>query len=111
MEKIRIQIRNENELKEQVKAEWLENCLTAKKLYDRAKEIGAWIYDPAIKRWYTPEEFLRLYAQYYLDHKLFYQVKLKNPVEGLDAGYKQLEMLQNRLKDFSKRIIDYYQKK
>jgi multidrug efflux pump subunit AcrA (membrane-fusion protein) len=85
------------------KARWL----TAQTLADKAKAAGAWIYDPATKTWYTPEEFIAAFNQSYADHPLFHRVRLMNPVEGLNAGYKQLENLQARLLAFSKRIMAY----
>jgi hypothetical protein len=88
---------------QEAKARWL----TAQKVADKAKAARAWIYDPATKTWYTPEEFTEAFARSYADHPLFYRVKIKNPVEGLQAGYKQLENLQARLLEFSKKVIGY----
>jgi len=47
------------------------------------------------------------FNQSYADHPLFHRVRLMKPIEGLNAGYKQLENLQARLLAFSKRIFDY----
>jgi hypothetical protein len=99
-----------SELRDQQQAEREANYLTAAKLREAACIRRAWIYDPMMKRWYTPEEFYELTAKYYADHKYFYQVKIKDPLEGLEAGYKQMERLQDRLKAFSKKIIDYYKR-
>ncbi len=85
------------------KARWL----TAQKVADKARAHSAWIYDPETKTWYTPDEFVAQFTRYFADHPLFYRVKIKNPLEGLQAGYKQLEILQARLLDFSKKIIGY----
>jgi hypothetical protein len=98
------------ELRTQREAEAKNNSLTAAKLREAASTRKAWIYDPVIKRWYTPDEFFELTAKYYADHKIFYQVKIKDPLEGLEAGYKQMEQLQERLKAFSRKIMEYYRR-
>jgi hypothetical protein len=85
-----------------------ENAITAQKLHDKAIELGMWIYDPENKQWFTPPEFLRLYQKYYINHPLFKRVKFKNPRDGIKAGYKQLNDLETRLKEFTQKIIDYY---
>lgn len=83
-------------------------ALTAQKLFDAAKLNGQWIYDPQGKTWHTPEEFVSLYGSYYYDHPLFYRVKIKSPLEGLKAGYKQLDNLHSKLQQFNEKVIAYY---
>jgi len=85
--------------------------LTAEKLAENARLRHAWIYDPQIRRWYTPEEFKQVYGSYYPGHHLFNQVKIKDPNEGVEAGYKQIENLQRRLLAFSKKVMEYYRGK
>jgi hypothetical protein len=85
--------------------------LNAQKLHDRAALSGSWIYDPKDKVWYTPVEFLHAYAKYFDDHELFHRVKVMHPDNGVHAGYKQLEALQEKLKAFTLRVIEYYRAK
>lgn len=73
-----------------------------------ARASGSWIYNPENKTWYTPEEFLDAYGKFYLSHSLFDKVKIMDPMEGVKAGYKQLDMLQDKLRAFSLKIIEYY---
>ena len=84
------------------------NSLTAQKIVDQAKSDRFWIYDPKDKIWYSPDEFLNNYEKFYIDHPLFKRVKIMSPEVGLSAGYKQLEALQEKLKAFSQRVIQYY---
>lgn len=99
------------QLREKERDESVAKHLTAQKICDAAKARGAWIYDPEIKQWYTPEEFFELTGKYYTGHQIFSKVKIKDPVEGLEAGYKQLEKLQERLKVFSRKLFHYYRTK
>lgn len=85
--------------------------LSAQKLFDRAVASGSWLYDPKDKVWYTPEEFLHAYAKYFDDHELFHRIKVMHPDNGVYAGYKQLEALQEKLKAFTLRVIEYYRHK
>ncbi|TFF39199.1 hypothetical protein [Mucilaginibacter psychrotolerans] len=85
--------------------------LTAERVCVNARESNCWVYDPETKTWYSPEEFLVAYGRYFAGHPLFNRVQLRNPVDGLNAGYKQLERLHTRLLAFTQRVMAYYAKK
>ncbi len=113
LSKIEIEQRRKTDVEDHQRAEEEKgrreaNYLTAQKICASALENGAWVYDPESKRWFTPQEFLELFGGYYADHKLFHRVKIKDPVAGIEAGYKQLENLKARLLAFSKKVIAYY---
>ena len=93
---------------QELENERLANSITAQKLFDTAKRNGHWIYDPQPKAWYTPEEFIRLYGPYYSNHPLLIRVKLKSPLEGLKAGYKQVENLNTKLQLFNEKVVAYF---
>jgi hypothetical protein len=105
---LRNRIRVESEERDQQERDFIDNALTAQKVCDRANELGYWIYNPENKIWYTPDEFLQVYEKYYLNHPLFHRVKIIHPNEGVKAGYKQLDILQEKLRAFSLKIIEYY---
>ena len=86
------------------------NALSAQTLRDQAEAAGQWIYDPALKKWYTPKEFYEEYKLYFRDHPLFHKVKLRHPNDGIRAGFKQLTDLQARLIDFVSKVTSYYSK-
>lgn len=88
----------------------IKNALTAEKLMQQAESAGQWIYDPKLKKWYTPAEFHDEFKLYYRDHPLFHQVKLMHPKDGISAGFKQLAELQSRLVEFTQKVMRYYSK-
>jgi hypothetical protein len=110
-ERIKMQGVEESSRTYQEKLQRRAKALTAQKIVDQAKSEGCWIYDPKDKIWYNPDEFLSNYEKFYIDHPLFKRVKIMSPKVGLSAGYKQLEMIQEKLKTFTQRVIEYYSKK
>jgi len=82
--------------------------ITCKYLFDEAKKRSLWLFDPVVKRWFSPEEFYKLYNGYIKDDKIFQRVEIKHPVEGIMAGHKQMENLHMRVEAFAKRVIEYY---
>jgi hypothetical protein len=113
---VELKLRQEEHLKnvekwEKEKKERFDQALNAEKIYNKAIELRSWVYDPANKIWYTPEEFLNKYGKYYHGHQYFSQVKLMDPAEGIKAGYKKLDMLEEKLKEFTMRVIKYYSEK
>ncbi len=85
-----------------------KDMLNAQKVKDLANANGLWIYHKEANQWFTPEEFEKAYANYYRGHPLFNSVQLKNPLEGIEAGYKQLYKLQEKLREFSLKVVKYY---
>jgi len=80
-------------------------------IYEQAKAAHHWIYDPTIKRWQSPEEFLELEKTMSGgDPKRLERLQIKDPTEGINAGYEQLQSLKDRMEVFVKRVIDYYRR-
>ncbi|RZK72566.1 MAG: hypothetical protein EOO85_19000 [Pedobacter sp.] len=85
--------------------------LTYYTIYEQAKAAKQWIYDPDIKRWQTPEEFLKLEKKITCgDPKRLERLQIKDPIEGVNAAYEQMQSLKDRMEVFVKRVIDYYRK-
>lgn len=83
---------------------------TAERVSIQAKVDNCWIYDPKTKTWYSPDDFLEAYGKYFAGHELFNRVQLRNPIDGLNAGYKQLDKLHTRLLEFTQKVMAYYTK-
>nr|WP_276900206.1 hypothetical protein [Pedobacter kyonggii] len=81
-------------------------CFT---IYKQAKIAKHWIYDPEIKRWQTPEEFLELEKRISGGElKRLERLQIKDPMEGINAAYQQLQSLKDRMEVFVKKVIEYY---
>ena len=78
-------------------------------IYEQAKAAKQWIYDPEIKRWQTPEEFIELEKRISGgDPKRLERLQIKDPIEGINAAFEQLQSLKDRMEVFVKRVIEYY---
>ncbi|MBB2146908.1 hypothetical protein GM921_15495 [Pedobacter sp. LMG 31464] len=78
-------------------------------LYEEAKLKKHWIYDPDIKRWQSPEEFLELEKRISGgEPNRLSRLQVKDPIEGIEAGYLQMKVLKERMEIFVKRVIEYY---
>lgn len=95
-------------------------------LYKEALRCGFWLYSKETGFWYTPEEFyLEFKKEEYTNHQItliLENIVIRDPIGGIEAGHRQLqrlkaknrgaeEDLEAKLEVFSKRAIDYYQKK
>jgi len=83
--------------------------LTYIAIYEEAKLKKQWIYDPEIKRWQNPEEFLE--QQKRISGGLpdrFSKLQVRDPQEGLEAADKQIQSIMERKAILTKRIIEYY---
>jgi hypothetical protein len=63
---------------------------------------------PSFKNLVYSQEFKEKYKRSYADHDLFYKVRINHPIDDLEAGYIQLYKLQEKLKAFSVRVVEYY---
>lgn len=81
--------------------------LTCEFLYIQAKKARLWVYDPQVKRWFTPEEFYTMYSKYAND-QFYVRMQLRDPFDAIDAAHLQLEDLNNRLLQFTKKLFEYY---
>jgi hypothetical protein len=76
-----------------------------------AKARALWIYDPTYKKWYTPEDFQHIFGHYAnADEQFLNQLQVRHPSEGIQAGFQRLMEIHNRLKEFTKLVMEYYKK-
>lgn len=87
-----------------------ENYQQKRAIAKDAHYSGCWIYVPATDKWYTPKEFVEstetIRRKRGADNSSDY--KIRDPKSGLIEKIKQLEKLQNEVKDFSNRLFEYY---
>ena len=68
-----------------------------------------WLYDPEVKAWYSPEEFEDKFGRVASgNEKWLAKIQVRDPLEGIDAGYQRLQDLEIKLKDFTRKVIQYY---
>lgn len=82
----------------------------ARKIADEAKAKGLWLYCPEYKHWYTPEEFKYTFTYANAEDEFLKRLQIRNPIEGVKAGFKRLTEIQNRLDLFSEKVVTYYKK-
>ncbi|RYX88887.1 hypothetical protein EON78_07410 [bacterium] len=97
-----------SELQERQQQEKENLTLTAEKICNAAKEVNSWIYDPENKQWYTPDEFYTEMGKFYKNHPVFIRVQIKNPIEGVEAGFKRMSLIQLKLIAFTRKVLEYY---
>lgn len=89
------------------KKKWAAQA-TAKILAERARAVGVWLYDPDIKEWYSPEEFEEMFSKLFAGNGMFQRVQFRDPVEGIAAGFKQMDIVKEKLVKLVDRVINYY---
>jgi hypothetical protein len=81
-------------------------------IVNEALRNKCWIFQYRMKRWYTPEEFKAEFSDATIyDDKWFDNFKLMDPIAGLRAADKQIEMIMEKRKVFQQRLFEYYQNK
>jgi hypothetical protein len=80
----------------------------ARKIADEAKKKGMWIYDPRFKKWYTPEDFQHIFHYANASKEFLSGLQIRHPSEGIQAGFKRLMEIQNKLQLFAKTVMEYY---
>jgi hypothetical protein len=59
--------------------------------------------------WQSPEEFLECERRYSGDEtNRLGRLQIKDPMQGIEASYIQLQNLKERMEIFVKRVIEYY---
>ena len=87
----------------------LRNCQS---LVREAQQKQFWLYDPKVKAWYSPEEFEDKFGRVVSgDEKWLATIQVRDPQEGIDAGFLQLHNLEIKLKDFASNVIQYFRNK
>ena len=85
---------------------------TLKEVYNEAMSKNMWIYDPSRREWFSPQEFKAFYERYVVGFANFFeQCQIKDPHEGIHAGYTRLVEVQNKLEDLTKRVLQHYKEK
>ena len=82
----------------------------ARKIADEAKEKGLWIYSPSYKWWYSPEDFKHSFTYANATEDFLKQLQIRDPLEGVNAGFQRIKQLQDKLDVFAKRVLEYYRK-
>lgn len=82
----------------------------ARKLIDEAKRKGLWLYEQSCNRWYTPEEFQHIFHYTNSKDYFFDTIQLRDPNEAIEAGFKKLNEVQEKLEWFVKKVNAYYGK-
>ena len=92
-------------------------------LIKEARMANMWIWSRNM--WFTPDEFNQLLTDETTNdqiQRMLESAKIRDPRAGINAGFKQLdelliknvketEELRNKLLEFNKRVIEYYQSK
>ena len=82
---------------------------TCQSLVREAHQKQFWLYDPKVKAWYSPEEFQEKFGRVASgDEKWLATIQVRDPLEGINAGYLRLQDLEIKLKDFTAKVIQYY---
>jgi hypothetical protein len=82
----------------------------AKQIADEAEKRGHWLYDPGYRKWYSPEEFKHIFSCANANDDFLNAVQIRHPNEGIEAGFKKLNELGERLRIFSLKVVEYYNK-
>ncbi len=81
-------------------------------IYEAAVASNHWIYDPQLKRWQTPEEFLENEKRYAGGEPgRLSRLQVRDPMDGINASYVPLQDLKERMELFVKRVLEYYQQR
>jgi hypothetical protein len=81
-------------------------------IYEAAVSQNHWIYDPQLKRWQTPEEFLENERRYAGGEPgRLSRLQVRDPMDGVNASYVQLQDLKERMEIFVKRVLEYYKQR
>jgi hypothetical protein len=83
----------------------------AQKIADEAKAKAMWIYSPLYKHWYSPEDFKHIFHYAHAKEDFLNQLQIRNPVDGINAGFTRIAEIQTKLNKFAKSVLDYYSKK
>ena len=82
----------------------------AKRIADEAEKIGYWLNDPGYKKWYSPEEFKHIFTDVNANDEFLNALQIRHPMDGIEAGFKRLNELAERLRIFSLKVAEYYNK-
>lgn len=71
---------------------------------------GSWIYVPERDKWYSPEEFMLSQETVNINRASndADRFKVRDPKGGIIEKLDRIERMQQDLKDFVKKVLDYY---
>ena len=81
--------------------------LTCEFIVSEARQLKLWMYDPQIKRWFTPDEFHTYYHAFPKEDKIFQRVQLRDPFDAIEAAHQQVENISHRLLLFTRKLLTY----
>jgi hypothetical protein len=82
---------------------------SCRSLVQEARHKQFWLYDPKGKGWYSPEEFENKFGRVVSgEEKWLATIQVRDPQEGIAAGYQRLHDLEIKLKDFTVKVIQYF---
>ena len=62
------------------------------------------------KKWYSPEEFKHIFSYANANDEFVNALQIRHPKDGIEAGFKRLNELGERLRIFSLKVAEYYNK-
>lgn len=81
-------------------------------IVQEARQKSMWIYDPSNRTWYSPDDFQQQFERIVSGNEKFLaQVQIRDPSDGIVAGNQKLTDLQQKLEDFTNRVIAYFRNK
>ncbi|MBG6233515.1 hypothetical protein IWX76_000070 [Pedobacter sp. CAN_A7] len=79
---------------------------------NKANAKRLWIFEPKVKRWWTPEEFMSQYERFEnLDPKWIENLQVRDPLEGIEAADVQIKSILDRKAILIQKIVDYWKGK
>jgi hypothetical protein len=83
--------------------------VTCAQIVNQARNKAFWIFDPASKIWYTPDEFHdKFHANQSGFEGFFAQVQVRDPNDGVNAGMTRVQRMQDQLTGFMNKVVAYY---
>ncbi|TDH18467.1 hypothetical protein EXU57_22970 [Segetibacter sp. 3557_3] len=82
----------------------------AKRMAEKAKEEGKWLYDHEYRWWYSPEDFEHIFSYANASDEFLKRLQIRDPREGIEAGFKKVAELQNKLQILVRAVSEYYKK-
>jgi hypothetical protein len=95
-----------DKFRQQEKKEYLMRVDT---IVSEALRNKCWIYQPANKLWWTPEEFKKEFEGNVInDPNWFNKFKLMYPIFAIKAADKQIAQIQAKKAVFEQKVFEYY---
>ncbi|MXV18000.1 hypothetical protein [Hufsiella ginkgonis] len=77
-------------------------------ILQKARMARQWIYDPKTHEWYSPDEFDKAFGKIMVGNEtMLARVVIKHPNEGIEAGYKVVAKMQEKLNSLVQRVVKW----